>query len=206
MTSQSKILECDSEDYDVITRAIQAIPGSKEGMTCEIGLRRGGGTKYIIDALAGHSLPCKVHIAIDPYGNLVYQAKEGMSRRSDYTNEMRNQSIGSIYSYAMKRGVNFVFINLEDTEFFRRYADGVPVYDEHKHILSEYVFAHFDGPHWVEPLKAEFLWFDARMTPGATIVFDDIHVYDHSRLEQCIFSHGWKLIEVKPRKASYQKR
>ena len=206
MAKRPQALECDSEDYDVITRAIHAIPESNDGMTCEIGLRRGGGTKCIIDALAGHDLPCNVHVAIDPYGNLVYQAKEGMSRRSDYTNAMRDQSIGPIYAYAMRMGVNFVFINLDDSEFFKRYADGVPVYDEHKHTLSEYVFVHFDGPHWFEPLRDEFLWFDARMTSGATIVFDDIQVYDHNKLEERVLSRGWRLIETRGRKASYQKR
>ena len=35
-------------DYDIITRAIQAIPADKKGMTCEIGLRKGGSTGYII--------------------------------------------------------------------------------------------------------------------------------------------------------------
>jgi len=201
-----KILEGDSENYDVIIRAIHAIPVDKEGMTCEIGLRRGGGTKYIIDALKRHTLPCNVHVAIDPYGNISYQRKEGVVKRADYTNKMRDQSIGSIYSYAMKSGINFVFINLEDTEFFRRYADGVPVYDECKHILSEYVFVHFDGPHWFEPLKAEFEWFNERMTSGATIVFDDIDAYNHNKLEHLVFSHGWTLLETTPRKASYQKR
>ncbi len=200
-----KTLECDSEDYDVITRAIRAIPGSKEGMTCEVGLRRGGGTKYIMDALAHHSLPCKVHVAIDPYGNIDYQGKEGIAKKADYTNEMRDESIGSIYSYAMSLGVNFVFINLDDAEFFKRYANGVPVYNEHKRILSEYVFVHFDGPHWLESLKTEFLWFDERMTSGATIVFDDVCRYDHNKLQNLVFSHGWRLLEATTRKASYQK-
>jgi len=201
-----KILEGDGQDYHVITHAIRAIPADKEGMTCEIGLRRGGGTKYIIDALKRCNLPCKVHVAIDPYGNIEYQRREGVIQRADYTNKMRDQSIGPIYSYAMKSGINFVFINLEDTEFFKRYADGVPVYDEYKNILSEYVFVHFDGPHGFDSLKAEFKWFDKRMTPGATIVFDDIRSYDHCKLKRdLIFSHGWASIQTVGRKASYQK-
>ena len=195
----------DSKDYDVITRAIKVIPKNKSGMTCEVGLRQGGGTRFIMDALAQSSLPYKVHVAIDPYGNIVYARKDGVSRRMNYTNEMRDVSLGHIYTYAMKRGVNFVFINLEDTEFFNRYSDGVPIYSDNKHLLNEYIFVHFDGPHHVELVLDEFLWFNERMTKGATIVFDDVNGYDHDRVEQQVLKSGWKLLEKTLRKASYQK-
>lgn len=195
----------DSFDYHVITNAIAAIPADKKGLTCEIGLREGGGTRYIMDALQKSLFPYKVHVAIDPFGNLVYARKDGVDRRMDYTNRMRDSSIGHIYLYAMKTGVNFVFINLDDTEFFKRYSDGVPVYSENKHLFSEYIFVHFDGPHHRELVQDEFVWFNKRMTTGATIVFDDVSDYDHSKLEETILSSGWKLLEKTKRKASYQK-
>lgn len=44
----------DSHDYEVITRAIQKIPADSRGLTCEIGLRRGGGTQVILDAVAAY--------------------------------------------------------------------------------------------------------------------------------------------------------
>ncbi|MGV7234721.1 MAG: class I SAM-dependent methyltransferase [Nitrosomonadaceae bacterium] len=195
----------DSKDYDLITRAIQAIPENKNGMTCEIGLRQGGGTRFIMDALAKSSLPFKVHVAVDPYGNIVYARKEGVDRRMDYTNHMRDESLGYIYQYAMKVGINFVFINLEDTEFFNRYSDGVPVYSDNKHLLSEYIFVHFDGPHQLHLIVNEFVWFNERMTTGSTIVFDDVSGYDHDTVEKDILKAGWNLLEKTPRKASYQK-
>jgi hypothetical protein len=200
-----KILPGDSKDYELITRAIEVIPNNKIGMTCEIGLRQGGGTKYIMDALAKSTLPFKVHIAIDPYGNIVYARKEGVDQRMNYTNHMRDESLGHIYKYAMNRGVNFVFINLEDVEFFKRYTDGVPIYSENKHLLNEYIFVHFDGPHQLHLIHEEFIWFNERMTVGSTIVFDDVNGYDHNNLEKYIFKCGWKLLEKTPRKASYQK-
>lgn len=196
-------------DYDVITRAIQAIPSDKQGMTCELGLRKGGTTGCIMDALSKGLFPYKVHVAVDPFGNIVYDERDGVSQRLNYTNGMRDKYIGPIYLYALKVNVNFIFINLEDSEFFTRYHDGVPVYSENKHLLSEYIFVHFDGPHQYDPVRNEFLWFNDRMTEGATIVFDDIAAYDHNKLELEIFDCGWKLLEKHTEpfdgKASYQR-
>jgi len=195
----------DSKDYEIITRAMQRIPQDKHGMTCEIGLRKGGGSGVIMDALAKGSFPDKVHVAVDPFGNIIYAEKDGVDRRLNYVNEMRDKYIGSIYLYAMKVGVNMIFINMDDMEFFKRYDDGVPVYNEEKFILNEYIFVHFDGPHQLEPLKEEFYWFNERMTTGATIVFDDVEFYDHDNLEHHVINAGWKLLEKSNRKASYQK-
>lgn len=205
MKNNLHTLPGDSKDYGVITRAIEAIPTNKKGMSCEIGLREGGGTKFIMDALQKSQLHYKVHIAVDPFGNLIYARKDGIDKRMDYTNSMRDMSLGHVYTYAMKTGVNFIFINLEDTEFFNRYSDGVPVYSDNKYLLEEYIFVHFDGPHQVSLVYDEFTWFNERMTKGSTIVFDDVSDYNHNELEIYILSKGWELIEKTPRKASYKK-
>lgn len=195
----------DSKDYEMIREAIGVIPSTLCGMTCEIGLRQGGGTKHIINALASRDFPYKVHVAVDPYGNIDYARKAGIVKKMNYTNQMRDESIGHIYNYAMKHKVNMVFINLEDIEFFQRYSDGVPVYNEDKHVLNEYMFVHFDGPHDKDPVMAEFKWFDERMKPGAVTVFDDVSSYDHDAVEKVIFDHGWNLLNKTKYKASYQK-
>ena len=199
-------LPCDSRDYGLIVRAIEAIPNNKKGMTCEIGLRRGGGTGFIMDALSEGKFPYKVHVAVDPYGDISYAKRDSaLDTHMDYTNNMRDESIGHIYSYAMKLCVNFIFINLEDNEFFNRYGDGIPIYSSNKYILSEYIFVHLDGPHQYDIVYNEFLWFNDRMTKGATMVFDDINYYDHDRIEIYILDNGWKLLEKTDHKASYQK-
>jgi len=199
-------LVCDSKDYELITRAIKAIPSDKEGMTCEIGLRRGGGTEYIMDMLSKSSFPHKVHVGVDPYGDISYAKRDtALDTHMDYTNNMRNESIGPIYACAKELGINFIFINLEDGEFFNRYSDGVPVYSEIKSVLSEYIFVHIDGPHQYDIVNNEFLWFDERMTKGATMVFDDVNYYDHNKLETYILANGWNLLEKTSHKASYQK-
>jgi hypothetical protein len=192
-------------DYHIITNAIKAIPANKDGLTCEIGLRKGGTSSYIMDALSKRD-GVKVHVAVDPYGDIIYAEKEGSDLRLNYTNEMRDKYIGTVYLYAMEKGVNFVFMNMDDEEFFKRYPDGVSFYQEEKYTLGEYIFAHLDGPHQYEPVLNEFLWFNDRMTSGATMVFDDVESYDHIKLEEDhILPRGWKILEKHGRKASYQK-
>jgi hypothetical protein len=193
----------DSGDYHLLTKGIE-LSAHVPGLTCEIGLRRGGGTKHIIDALAIHA-PHKVHIAIDPYGHIEYENKEGSLVRLDYTNEMRDECLGNLYPYAKEKKINFQFHNLEDTEFFKRYEDGVPVYNYKKEIITEYSFVHFDGPHAVEPLMTEMGFFLFRIAPGSCWVFDDVTgYYDHDQIEQWLFIQNFKLIEKTWHKALYQ--
>lgn len=193
----------DSGDYHLLTKGIE-MSSFVPGATVEIGLRRGGGTKHIIDALAQYA-PHKVHIAIDPYGNIEYENKEGSYVRLDYTNDMRDECLANLYPYAKEKKINFQFHNLEDTEFFKRYADGVPVYNFKKEIITEYSFVHFDGPHAIEPLKDEIWFFRSRMQPYTCWVFDDVTgYYDHDEIEKLLFITGFKLIAKTWHKALYQ--
>jgi len=193
----------DSGDYHLLTQGVELSSAAK-GMTCEIGLRRGGGTKFIIDAI--HRLcPDKVHIAIDPYGSIEYEHKEGDWVRLDYTNGMMYDCLSNISNYCKEMNIHFIFFPLEDTEFFKRYEDGVPIYQHEKRMETKYSFVHFDGPHAVDPLKIEINFFLSRIDPGACWVFDDVtNYYDHSIIENLIFDKGFKLIEKRYHKALYQ--
>jgi hypothetical protein len=194
----------DSEDYEVLAQAV-ALIGGVPGMTCEIGLRRGGGTRVIVDALVEHGIR-KTHIAIDPYGNIEYRTSDQESTRLDYTNRMRDEALPAIYRYCMEKGIHFVFFNLEDVEFFARFADGVPVYAEHKTLEREYALVHFDGPHDVASLAAEIAFFAPRTPPGGAWVFDDIHNYDHATLhERHILPAGFEHVTTVGRKALYRR-
>lgn len=196
-------LATDSGEYYLLTKGIE-LSKAVEGMTCEIGLRRGGGTKHIIEALVKHS-PGKLHIAIDPYGHIGYEHKEGEVVRLDYTNEMRDECLSNLYQFTRQQRVNFQFFNLEDTEFFKRYSDGVPVYEIEKRIETKYSMVFFDGPHAVAPLMEEIQFFMTRINPGACWVFDDVtNYYDHDKIEERLFKNNFKLIEKGYHKALYQ--
>lgn len=193
----------DSGDYHLLTKGIE-LSANTPGMTCEIGLRRGGGTKTIIDALAIHA-PHKVHIAIDPYGNIEYEHKEGDIVRLDYTNEMRDECLSNLYPYALNKRINFQFHNLEDTEFFKKFGAGVPVYNYVKEVINDYSFVHFDGPHSIAPLEEEVMFFLGRIQPGACWCFDDVTgYYDHDHVEAMLFRNDFKLITKTWHKALYQ--
>lgn len=193
----------DSEDYHLITKGVE-LSRNTEGLCCEIGLRRGGGSKFIIDAISKYS-PHKVHIAIDPYGHIEYEHKQSHVVRLDYTNQMMSECMANIYPFAISKQVHFIFFNLEDSEFFKRYSDGIPVYSINKYILDNYSFIHFDGPHSVEAIIKEIDFFYPKSLSGTCWVFDDVtEYYDHDKIEQYIFSLGFKLIEKTKKKALYQ--
>lgn len=197
-------LPTDSLNYEVITAGVErAAPIA--GMTCEIGLRRGGGSKYIIDALADQDQK-KVHIAIDPYGNIEYADTDDHITRFDYTNEMRDDCLANIHLYCRQKKVDFLFFCMEDTEFFKRFADGVPVYDQHKRLETAYSFVHFDGPHAVKELTHEIAFFNERTPQGAVFVFDDVAQYDHQQIHTYLKTLGWEVFKTTPRKWAYFKK
>lgn len=200
------MLGTDSLEYDILERAVEAVKDlDPEAMSCEIGLRAGGGSKFMIDTLC-RTNQRRTHIAIDPYGNIDYETSEGHVTHHDYTNTMRNICMKELHQYISEvynSEINFLAFILEDTEFFNRYADGVPVYSNYKTLLTKYACIHFDGPHAIAPLRAEVDFFAPRMITGATAVFDDIGNYDHLLFERELFSKGFALIERGHRKASY---
>tara|TARA_R110000868_G_C10637652_1_gene743820 strand:- start:59 stop:673 length:615 start_codon:yes stop_codon:yes gene_type:complete len=197
-------LEGDSLDYDLLYRAAQK---SKDidGLVCEIGTRKGGSLAYIIDALQHTN---KHIIAIDPYGNIEYQSTEHDFVRLDYTNDMKHEAMMNIHAYVRNKGVNFTFFNLEDTEFFKRYDDGVPVYNQHKQVLNTYSFVFYDGPHDVTSIMDELFFFMSRSVSGTVYVFDDILSYPHNEIDAYLLNNGFALLEqgAQQRKASYIKQ
>lgn len=192
----------DSANYEVLQKAAlhsRDVPG----LACEIGLRRGGGSKVIIDAIAGSG---KTLIAIDPYGNIEYRPNDFQVMRLDYTNSMRDEALVNMYNYCRYKNINFYFYNMEDTEFFKRFEDGVPIYNEYKEIVNQYSLVHFDGPHDVDSLKIETRFFAQRTPVGGTWCFDDIHDYNHGLIEdECIIPAGFNVLMKEGRKAAYVK-
>lgn len=194
----------DSLDYDVLFRAAKKIK-SLPGLVCEIGVRRGGSLKYIIDALKNTN---KHIVCIDPYGNIGYNISDfKLQVKLDYTNDMKHESMSNIYSYAYENDVNIIFFNLEDIEFMHRFHDGVPVYDQTKQILNTYSLVFFDGPHDTISIMKEVLFFEERSKPGTIFVFDDITTYNHIEIEKILYMKNFELLEIgkNKRKSSYVK-
>jgi len=223
----SDILTTDSSEYEILYNAASSIKGI-DGAILEIGTREGGSAKIIIDALVNNQDTNRSMFCIDPYGNIEYplthigavmqfgsdfteikdnpNSKEDIVNvRLDYNNSMRGKIIPSLYYYAYKSGLNFSFFCLEDTEFMKRFEDGVPVYNDFKKIEDKYALVFFDGPHTNEIVKHETDFFIPRTNNGSVFVYDDIWMYDHDAIENYILDNGFTVLNKGNVKASYKK-
>ena len=187
-------LQIDSpiETYNVMKDHIKTLKGV-EGLSCEIGLRRGGGTKVILDSFMGNE-DKRVHICIDPYGNIIYNDIVG-PHRSDYTDDMKNETLAELHRYAFDNRINVIFFNLEDSEFYRRFTDGVPVYDQEKIMMNTYCFVHVDGQHDVESVRLAANFFIPRMSIRGLLVFDNTDHYDHSPIHDLMLNSKFIMVD-----------
>lgn len=187
----------DSGEYEFLKDAVE-LSSSVEGMCVEIGLRRGMGTKTIIDAVRQYC-PHKTVIAIDPYGSIPYVGREDIGEiRLDYDNSMKTDSMVAMWTYVAENPVNFRYECLTDEAFFEKYSAGVPKYDIEISIETSYSMAHLDGPHNYEHVSKEIIWFNHRMLSGAVIVIDDVtpDFIDIAPIETLLASLGWQLVRM----------
>lgn len=194
----------DSDEYHILSNACQKVT-TLSGLTCEIGVREGGSSYKIMKTLldAGSKRP---HVAIDPYGNIEYRDWEVLVHRIDYTNNMRNKHLSILYKWAFDNEYNFLFFCLEDNEYFKRFGDGVPIYDNFKRICNEYALVFYDGPHTVADILCEVDFFASRTQLGGLWVFDDINQYPHmEKVDKYVQNFGFSILEQGKCKISYQR-
>lgn len=197
-------LEIDSppETYEVMRKYAMTLK-DVSGLSCEIGLRRGGGTKTIIDAFLENN-DKRVHICMDPYGNIIYNDIVG-PHRSDYTDDMKNETLAELYRYAFDNRVNILFFNIEDSEFYRRFCDGVPVYNEEKQYINSYCFVHVDGQHDVDSVKLAADFFVPRISVGGIIIFDNTDHYNHNPIHDYMLRNKFLFLEDVLNKKVYKR-
>ena len=199
-------LGTDSGEYDLLSRAAASVM-NMDGLSIEIGLREGGGSQYMIEQLFESTMPDKIHVAIDPYGSLPYEWQEGKIAGWIYDDRMRNQALSSLYGLTSGTNVNFIFFNLTDDQFFKRFSDGIPVFTKGKEVLiNEYSLVHLDAVHSVAAINKQVDFFAPRMKQNAIVVIDDItEYYDTSKVEENLFKHGFKVFEKGTKKGAYVK-
>jgi len=194
----------DGHNYEVLFNAASSIKGVP-GIICEIGTRQGGSLKYIVNGLIAAGDVGRNIVCLDPYGNILYTPGDNAFCTYDYTNSMRNKSLIEIYKFIDDKNFNLVYFCLEDTEFFNRFADGVPFYDQYKTIVNQYSLVFFDGPHDTANIMNEVAFFLPRVVSGSMFVFDDVPNYDHSTVDKKLIDNGFKIVESSPLKISYVK-
>ena len=112
------MIQGDSKEYEFFDEAVKLLK-NPIGVSVEIGVRRGMGSKCIIDAYRKYHPSIKLnHLGIDPYGNILYRtADRDPGGRLDYTNKMKQEALLDL----IKEYPEFNLVNLEDSEFFKRF-------------------------------------------------------------------------------------
>ena len=198
-------LNFDHHFHDVLYNAAKKIK-DVDGMVCELGLREGGGLGVMMLGCIDNNDTNHTFIAIDPYGNIEYEWKDNTVVVFDYDNQMKNRTLKNIYSICEAFNLNFIFHNLEDTEFFTKYSDGIQVYNKVKSINNQYALVHLDGPHTTVKLLEELEFFCKRMSNNGIIVLDDIiGYYDYEAIKNYLYENKFELLEELNIKASFIK-
>jgi len=195
---------CDSTEYFILENAVRNVK-NVSGLTCEIGVREGGSSLLIMKILK-ETNQNKIHIGIDPFGNINYKCNEYNVVKYDYTNKMKVKMLKNLYDYCFHEDMEFIYFPLEDSDFFEKFKNGLPIYNESKKIVDEYSLVFFDGPHTIEIVKNEFDFFKEKIPFGGMIVFDDLDYYPHmAKLNDYIKNCGFSIFEKGLKKMSYVK-
>jgi len=201
---ESTVIDTDSREYGVLSNAVREI-GDVQGLTCEIGVRSGGSSKLIMETLLEMGKK-KTHIGIDPYGNIDYTHWNTVTEKLGYNNKMRNNMLKNLYTFCCDHDLDFLFFPLEDTEYFQRFNDGVPVYNEYKQKINMYSLVFFDGPHSTDLIKSAVDFFINKVPVGGFFVFDDRDQYPHmQKLDKYIKSTGFEIFQQGHVKISYKR-
>lgn len=207
-TMPALTLETDGREYEFLYEAA-TVTRNIPGLSCEIGTRRGGSSELIMRAtVEDRPLNLEPHVCIDPYGSIPYPDRDThVAMYTDYTRQMRLTTQYDLSRIGLELDYEVIFLPLEDTEFFKRFADGIPVYrDGSKRLCSSYRLVYLDGPHAASFVQAEFDFFGPRMSAGGAIVFDNTDYYDHAQVHRHILESGFEVLGMGEQKASYIKR
>jgi len=200
------MIEGDSKDYKLLTQAaerVSLLDTKQPLLTAEIGVRRGLGTKIILEYTRPKHSGLHFHIGIDPYGDLSYPHYDNSDPSvADYNSKMKTEHIKD---FAEKE--NYQFINLTDMKFFEKYFNGVVFYDRGKEYhLNTYHLVHFDGPHMTPAVVAETVFFAQRSVVGSVFVFDDWQKYDSQLIKNVAASFGFEFITNGERKMIMERK
>ena len=156
----------DSTEYELISEEISKLNLDPVVLTCEIGLRRGLGSKTIMDAIISRGTEHYRHIAIDPYGNLNYQHYDDKPPyTADYTDSMKIETLYDLVKYK-----EFAFFEFPDTYFFETMSKGYPIsIDGNTYLKDKYTVVHLDGPHTTNAVNHEISFFKLSGLPKKSI-------------------------------------
>ena len=194
-------IEGDSGDYDLLSawsdKIAKRFAKKPAILTAEIGVRKGLGSKLIMNYVRGAYKNAHFHIGIDPYGDLKYKHYDkGEAVTMDYDQKMLTELKKD---FAEEK--RFTLFNTTDEHFMDKYFWGVEFFDEGKqYLINEYALVHFDGPHNTSDGLVEAVFFAKRSAPGSVFIFDDWKTYKSSVVRDCMREFGFEFISNGQRK------
>jgi len=199
--SKTPLFEGDSGEYEFLENAVKSLK-NPIGVSVELGVRLGAGSKFIIDAYRKyHPQIALTHLGIDPYGNIDYATTDvSLNVKLNYSNEMKRKALLSF----TKNYPEFHLVCLEDTEYFNRYADGYPIYNQNKKLLTQYEIVHFDGPHDTVSVRKEVDFFIPRKAKECVFVFDDIQNFNMKAIADYLVQQNFKEIKTGKHKTIFK--
>lgn len=196
-------IQTDGNEYhllDIACDLVKDVPG----LIVELGNYLGGGMLRMMNHFHNNGSQ-RIFVGIDPYGAIPYANVNGVNHCYAYSNRTKSAFLSQIYKVCHERNTNFIFFNITDNQFFNRFPDGIPVYEEQEVIHSAYALVVIDGPHEYNAVFNEFNFFKSRMNTNGIIVFDDICDYDHKTLHEIILAEGFDVVNYSTYKAVYKK-
>jgi len=184
------VIDGDSSEYELLEKWSKGFDcqGYK---SCEIGVRKGLGSKIIMDNVINNY----IHVGVDPYGNLKYQHYDTSYTRRlpaehrgeivcNYDDQMRDTMLKDFLPY--RNEGKFTLSNMTDKDFMM----------DPKHANSKFAFVHFDGPHMTKDVLTEAIWFANRSAPHTRFVFDDTERFEMSVVAYALTFFDFKTIEM----------
>ena len=105
---------------------------------------------------------------------------------------------------SLKKYPEFHFVNLDTHEYFKRFSDGYPIYENKKKIINKFEIVHFDGLHDLENVTLEVKFFLNHLSPQTIFIFDDIDAFDMQKIRKILLDNNFKDLEWGMRKASFE--
>lgn len=194
-------------DLDIFEKCIQALT-VYNGVSIEIGVHEGGGSKAIIDAYKKHHKDkIHYHIGVDPFGSAPYTHTD-----ADFKENKVDYRYGDEKRWYLQKAItdnedkNFIFLLLEAKEYFKRFPDGYPIFLQgKKYLMSKYDIVHLDGLHAIKYVFEEIAFFDDRLTKNGFIIFDDVDKIDMDIIDKYMKHLKYELFISSKKKAAYKK-
>ena len=199
-------IEGDSKDYDLLASWSEKIARASKNkimLTAEIGMRKGLGSKLIMNYIRPNYSGLHFHVSIDPYGDLIYEHYDkSKPSKMDY-----NEAMFTEVKKDFAEEPRFNLLNMTDRVFMEKYYYGVEFWwDSKEYLLNQYALVHFDGPHKTTDVINEAVFFAERAAPGAVFIFDDWRTYNCRIIRDVLNEYDFEFCSNGSRKMIMQKK